>query len=150
MSNLTSYRAIPVLDQTGNKFHTHPAKFKWLYGGVGGSKSYSLCHHGILMSNWFPGNYGVMGRKVEHILKATLQREMIDLLEKYKMIEKIQKTEGLVTLKNGSKIKFLPMNLPITEYGSINAGWIIMDEASEIKEHIAKYFTSRLRLKYTL
>ena len=145
-NNEFDYEALPVLSD----YHTHPAKFKWLRGGVGGSKSYSLQHQALMMADWFPGSVEVLGRKVEHILEKTTMRETVELAHKYKIYKNLEKTKKILHLINGSIIMFYPMNLPITEYGSINANWIGLDEASEIPERIIKYMFTRLRRPTTI
>lgn len=138
------YKAIPVLED----FHRHSATYKWIYGGVGGSKSHTIIAHIILHSQWYPGSFILIGRKVEHTMKSTIQRETVAILKGHNMIAEARKTDGEYVLKNGSELKFMPMNLPVTEYGSINASLIVLDEASEIKEYIIKYMTTRLRRRF--
>lgn len=142
-NTLKEYVALPVLAD----YHTDPAMFKWIRGGVGGSKSYSLIHQCLNNTQWFRGSINIMGRKVEHILEKTLMRETIELCLKYGLADKsgILKTKKEIHLLNGSEIQFWALNLPITEFGSINANWIGIDEASEIPEHIIKYMFTRLR-----
>jgi len=149
-ADFSDYKPIPKLSD----FPTHPARFKWIYGGVGARKTTSLCYQALLLSTWFPGNYGVLGRRVEKFLRKTLVKKTIELCRKYDLVSNWskdwEKTSMLLTLRNRSQIQFYPMNLPVTEYGSEEVGFVMFDEASEIKELIIKYWVTRLRKTETI
>lgn len=136
------------------QFHAAPQMYKLYGGAMGGGKSRALCEEGLQLSLDYPGNFGVIARQTLPELKATtlitfFNETLPEGSVKHKaLVAKYNRTEGLLTLKNGSKILFTGLDNDNTDkIKSMNLGWFAIDEATEVSEDIFNMFCTRLRLK---
>ena len=114
-------------------------------GAFGAGKSISLCTKGLKLSIAYPKNYGMICRKVRATLKETTLKTWMEQVCPAQLIGDFNKTEGLVTLTNGSQVLFGGLDDPL-KLGSLNLGWVGIDEAIETNEEDWKMLEGRLRL----
>lgn len=126
-------------------FHRSPKKYKLWGGSMGSGKSAALCAEVIRLSLKYPGNLIYLARKTLKDLKKTTLTTFFEMLPP-KVISDYNKTDGLVTLKNGSQV--LLGDLEHTDkLKSLNLGAYAIDEASEASEDLFLMLNSRLRRK---
>jgi len=124
-------------------------------GAFGAGKSLILCEKGLFLSLKYPGNAGFIFRKVFQSLVYTTMRTFFEKVCPSGYIQSYNKNDHVVTLTNGSTITFLgldrvggtgmSLDLP-TKIGSIEAGWIGVDEGRELTEDDWVMLLGRLRL----
>lgn len=114
-------------------------------GAFGAGKSIALCIKGLKLSDEFPGNFGLIARKVRSTMPQTTIKTFFELVCPPERIADYNKAEGLVTLDNRSQILFLGLDDPL-KLGSLNLGWAGIDEAIETTEDDWKMVEGRLRL----
>ncbi len=114
-------------------------------GAFGAGKSVILCHKGLKLSLDYPGNFGLIARKVRATLSQTTLKTFLDRVCPGELIADYNKSEGLVALYNGSKILFGGLDDPL-KLGSLELGWAGIDEAIETAEDDWKMLEGRLRL----
>jgi len=114
-------------------------------GAFGAGKSVALCTKALRLSLDYPKNFGLICRKVRATLSQTTLRTFLELVCPRELIADFNKTEGLVTLTNGSQILFGGLDDPL-KLGSLNLGWCGIDEAIESNEEDWKMIEGRLRL----
>ena len=114
-------------------------------GAFGAGKSVALCTKGLKLSLDYPKNFGLICRKVRASLTQTTIKTFLDLVCPKEIITDYNKTEGLLTLKNGSQILFGGLDDPL-KLGSLNLGWCGIDEAIETTEDEWNWLGGRLRL----
>lgn len=114
-------------------------------GAFGAGKSIALCTKGLRLSLDYPNNYGLICRKVRATLGETTLKTFLELVCPRELITDYNKTEGIVTLTNGSQILFGGLDNPL-KLGSLNLGWCGIDEAIETGEEDWNMIEGRLRL----
>lgn len=114
-------------------------------GAFGAGKSIALCAKGLRLSLDHPNNFGLICRKVRATLSQTTLKTFLELVCPKELIADYNKTEGLITLTNGSQILFGGLDDPL-KLGSLNLGWCGIDEAIETNEEDWKMLEGRLRL----
>lgn len=121
---------------------THPELL--FSGAFGASKSRSGCEKGFFLSLKYPGNRGLITRKKYTDLRDTTQ----DTFFRYVVPEEHKKDwfkqEHKLVLKNGSEILFIGIDQP-TKIGSLEVGWIFIDEIIEFTEADYNMLLGRLR-----
>jgi len=132
-------------------FHSASEMYKLYGGAMGGGKSRALCEEVLALSLEYPNNFIVVARQTLPELKATTlltwQEEVIGN-GRAKLIRDYNKSEGLYTLKNGSRILFSGLDSDnIDKLKSMNLGAFAIDEATEVAEDIFLMFITRLRRK---
>ena len=127
-------------------FVASPASRVLFSGAFGAGKSIALCTKGLKLSQDYPGNFGLIGRKVRATLAQTTLKTFLDLVCPRELIADYNKSEGLITLTNGSQILFGGLDDPL-KLGSLNLGWAGIDEAIETDEEDWKMLEGRLRLR---
>ncbi|KKM21139.1 hypothetical protein LCGC14_1638450 [marine sediment metagenome] len=115
-------------------------------GAFGAGKTIVLCAKGLKLSQDYPGNFGLICRKVRATLAQTTLKTFFELVCPGELIRDYNKSEGLVTLHNGSQILFGGLDDPL-KLGSLNLGWVGVDEAIESEEDDWKMLEGRLRLR---
>jgi len=115
-------------------------------GAFGAGKSIALCTKGLKLSQDYPGNFGLVCRKVRATLAQTTLKTFLELVCPRELIADYNKTEGLVRLTNRSEILFGGLDDPL-KLGSLNLGWAGIDEAIETNEEDWKMIEGRLRLR---
>jgi len=113
-------------------------------GAFGAGKSVVLCAKGLQLSMTYPNNFGLICRKVRKTLAQTTLKTFLELVCPRELIQGYNKTDGLVTLQNGSEILFAGLDDPL-KLGSLNLGWAGIDEAIETEEDDWKMIEGRLR-----
>ena len=115
-------------------------------GAFGAGKTLVLCAKGLKLSQDYPGNFGLISRKVRATLAQTTLKTFMELVCPKELIADYNKSEGLVALYNGSQILFGGLDDPL-KLGSLNLGWVAVDEAIETDEEDWKMLEGRLRLR---
>ena len=115
-------------------------------GAFGAGKTVVLCAKALKLSQDYPGNFGLICRKVRATLGQTTLKTFLELVCPKELITDYNKSEGLVTLHNGSQILFGGLDDPL-KLGSLNLGWVAVDEAIETEEDDWKMLEGRLRLR---
>lgn len=133
------------INKTQNSFVNSVAPRVLFSGAFGAGKSVALCTKGLKLSLDYPGNFGLICRKVRATLTQTTLKTFLDLVCPRELIADYNKSEGLVTLTNGSQILFGGLDDPL-KLGSLNLGWCGIDEAIETNEEDWKMIEGRLRL----
>lgn len=124
-------------------FHSSPQKFKLFGGAMAGGKSFALCAELIMLSLENANNNVLLTRKSLKDLKRTTLITLFDLLPN-EAIASYNKTEGLITLVNGSQIILSDLQSR-EKLKSLNLGAFAIDEASETNEEMFLMLSSRLR-----
>src|SRR3972149_1811252 len=75
-------------------------------GAFGAGKTVVLCAKGLKLSLDYPKNFGLICRKVRASLTQTTLKTFLDRVCPKELIADYNKSEGLVTLTNGSQILF--------------------------------------------
>lgn len=114
-------------------------------GAFGAGKTIALCAKGLKLSLDYPKNYGLICRKVRATLGQTTLKTFLEKVCPRELIVDYNKTEGLVTLTNGSQILFGGLDDPL-KLGSLELGWAGIDEAIETNEDDWRMIEGRLRL----
>ncbi len=114
-------------------------------GAFGAGKSIALCTKGLKLSLDYPKNFGLICRKVRATLQQTTIKTFFDRVCPRELVADYNKSEGLVTLTNGSQILFGGLDDPL-KLGSLELGWAGIDEAIETTEDDWKMLEGRLRL----
>lgn len=146
-----SYRPMPKQ----NEFHGCPAKYRYFGGGVGNGKSSAGCVEGLTLALEYPGSVGMIARRTRPELKATTQHVFFNGgggdpnsgdFEgcPQELIRKWNKTEGKLTLINGSIIHFWPLDDP-DKLSNLNLGWFLIDQCEEVPEDMVLMLMGRLR-----
>ena len=132
----------------------NPSQYGFLYssanrllfsGAFGAGKTMALTAKGLKLSIDYPGNFGLICRKVRATLPQTTLKTFLDRVCPYEMIADFNKSEGLIKLVNGSQILFGGLDDPL-KLGSLELGWCGIDEAIETVEDDWKMLEGRLRL----
>jgi PBSX family phage terminase large subunit len=114
-------------------------------GAFGAGKTVALCAKGLKLSLDYPHNYGLICRKVRATLGQTTIKTFLERVCPQELIESYNKSEGLITLTNGSQILFGGLDDPL-KLGSLELGWAGIDEAIESVEDDWNMIEGRLRL----
>ncbi len=129
-----------------------PCKYTGYYGGVGNGKTTAGIVKGYLLSEGFPGNFGLIGRKTYTELRDTTQKEFLDLvrlrnggsLEPGPVLKQYIKGENILEFRNGSKVIFRYLD-EMEKILSLNLGWFYIDQAEEVGEDVWNHLQGRLR-----
>lgn len=114
-------------------------------GAFGAGKTVVLCAKGLKLSLDYPGNFGLIARKVRATLPQTTLKTFLEKVCPHELIADYNKSEGLINLVNGSSIFFCGLDDPL-KLGSLELGWAGIDEAIETVEDDWKMLEGRLRL----
>lgn len=116
-----------------------------LYSGAfGAGKSRIGCEKAYLLSAKYPNNRGLICRKKYTDLRDTTMDTWFRYVCPPEHIERYNKQEHKMVLKNGSEILFYGLDQP-TKVGSLEVGWIFMDEIIEFTEADYNMLLGRLR-----
>ena len=114
-------------------------------GAFGAGKTLTLCAKGLKLSTDHPGNFGYICRKTRRSLTHTTLRTWWEKVCPRELVESYNKTEGRLRLTNGSGIIFGGLDDPL-KLGSLELGWVAIDEAIETTEDDWNMLEGRLRL----
>jgi PBSX family phage terminase large subunit len=116
-----------------------------LYSGAfGAGKSRIGCEKGYYLSIKYPQNRGLIVRKTYTDLRDTTMDTWFRYVMPEEHLLQYYKQEHRVVLKNGSEILFHGLDSP-TKIGSLEVGWIFVDEAIEFSEEEWRMLLGRLR-----
>ena len=124
--------------------HESASKFKAYFGGFGSGKSRWLCYEIIFQLCAFPNNYFVVMRRTYNELDDTLYKDFMEYIEPLGIIEKHDRTNRNVILKNGSIAAFRSFDT-IGKIFSYNLGGFAIDQAEELPEEYFLALISRMR-----
>lgn len=117
-------------------------------GGFGSGKTAGLALKALWLSDTFPNNRGVVGRKVWEELKHTTLPTFFKWCrpEFYQPHGKRSDTEKYLRLNNGSEILWMHMENAETEnvIRGLEINWFFLDQAEEIDEQLFDLLLSRL------
>jgi len=128
--------------------HRSRSRYKLFGGAMGGGKTRWLCEEAKDLSMSYPGNRGVMCRW--HL--ADFKNSTLKTLEECfppEIIKSHNLAEHTITLINGSEIIYLGLSEAenVSKLKSMELGWFVIDEASEVPQETFLLFQSRLRRK---
>jgi phage terminase large subunit len=137
-----------------SEFHGLDHKYRLFDGGFGNGKTSAGCAEALALALEYPGCTGLVGRKTRPELKASTQYQFFNGGQggtstdwtgcPQELIKSFNKTEGLLTLVNGSRIHFWPLD-EVQKFTNINLGWFLIDQAEEVPEEIFQMLQGRLR-----
>ena len=138
-------------------FIENPARFKIFAGGFGSAKTITGAMASVLISLWYPKNFGLVGRSTYPELRDTTRRELLQLPiiwdgKEYPLVESplaksFNKAEGHLVFINGSEIVFRSLDDAFHKIKSLNLGWFWIDETTEVAEEVWMGLEGRLRRK---
>ncbi len=117
-------------------------------GAFGAGKTIALCAKALKLSLDYQGNFGYICRKVRATIGLSTLKTFTDLVCPRELISSYNKSEGLITLTNGSQLLFGGLDDPL-KLGSLGAGgvgFVAIDEAIETNEDDWQMLEGRLRL----
>jgi hypothetical protein len=135
---------------------TQRAVFKWgptpmlAAGGFGASKTYATCLKALWLSDVYPGNRGVIGRRVWDELKKTTMATFFKLCppEAWSHGGRRADSDKVLRLNNGSEILWLHLNQTDVDIKNVLRGleinWFLLDQAEEIEEEMFDILLGRL------
>ncbi len=116
-------------------------------GAFGAGKSVVLCAKALKLSLDYAGNFGYICRKTRASITLSTLKTFLDLVCPKELIKDYNKSEGLVTLTNGSQLLFggLDDYLKLGSLGAGGIGFAAIDEAIESIEDDWRMLEGRLR-----
>lgn len=115
-----------------------------IMGSAGSGKTIFACTKVILYALKYPNARIGVFRQTLPSLRETAWREIVELLEKYHIDYKENKSNGLVTLSNGSTISFTPVD-DEKKLRSLNLDFVYVEQAEEITEEAFIELDLRIR-----
>jgi PBSX family phage terminase large subunit len=134
------YPALPGQE----KFHASKAKKVCLAGGLGSGKTSALVLQGIMEMSAFKDNRVLLIRRYLTALKSSTLLEFKRLCPP-SMIKSWNQSEQVITFWNGSRLDAIGLDGDIDRVKSVNAGCILVEEASSITEEVYLMLCGRLR-----
>ena len=132
------------INKAQDDFVASPASRCLFSGAFGAGKTIALLAKGLKLSLDYPKNYGLVCRKVRATLGQTTLKTFLERVCPRELIVDYNKSEGLITLTNGSQLLFGGLDDPL-KLGSLELGWAGIDEAIETNEDDWKMVEGRLR-----
>ena len=136
------------INASQDKFVASAAGSVLFSGAFGAGKSIALCAKALKLAQDYPKNFGYICRKVRATIGLSTLKTFLDLVCPKELIKDYNKSEGLITLTNGSQLLFGGLDDPL-KLGSLGAGgigFVGIDEAIETNEDDWKMLEGRLRL----
>ena len=115
-----------------------------IMGSAGSGKTIFACTKVILYALEYPNARIGVFRQTLPSLRETAWREIIELLDKYNIEYKENKSNGLVTLSNGSTISFTPVD-DEKKLRSLNLDFVYIEQCEEITEEAFIELDLRIR-----
>jgi phage terminase large subunit len=124
-------------------FHQDPHKYKLYAGGYGSGKTTTAAAEflSLVLSN--PGGLSLVGAATLPQLEQTAQKELMAMIHK-KLIKDTNKQKNYITLVNGHRILFRPLDSE-GKARSLNLSFWWIEEASEVKFDYYVQLQTRLR-----
>ena len=136
-------------------FHKSTARYRCYAGGFGSGKTKCITVEALLLALEYPNNLGVICRWTYPELRDTTRRTFFENLgvtadsaAGHPLVKKWNKAENelvLRTEKGESTILFRALKDGFDKVKSLNLGFFVLDEASEIPEDIFRALQGRLR-----
>lgn len=117
-------------------------------GSFGAGKSRIGCEKGLFLSLKYPGNKGLIIRKTFASLRLTTMDTWTRYVCAPYLIQSFSMETHICKLTNGSEVLFIGLNDSPERIGSLEVGWIFIDEAIEFTED--DYVMLQGRLRYNL
>lgn len=145
---------LPVLNPKQREFIFSPKKYTGYYGGIRNGKSWAGCAKGLLLSDQFPGNVGVVARLTYQELIDTTQKDFLSFvkirnggnLQPGPYVKRfIEGPPATLFLQNGSEIRFRYADNPDSILGA-TLGWFYIDQAEFVPEKVYSALEGRLSL----
>lgn len=135
--------------ETQMRAHRSKARYKLFGGAMGGGKTRWLCEEAKDLSLRYPGNRGVMCRWHLSDFKNSTLKTLIECLPPGIYTHNL--AEHTITFFNGSEIIYMGMDEEsnVSKIKSMELGWFVIDEASEVPMETFLLFQSRLRRRLT-
>ena len=134
-------------------FFKSDAKYIYVQGGYGASKTMQACVKGILLALTIPGNRGVVIRETYPKLHDSTQRVFMEALERGKIPWKGRENRDgwyhRIILPNKSEVFFREAR-NLGRFLGPEYGWFLIDEALEVQKEVFKKLQGRLRLSQAL
>ncbi len=136
------------------EFIYSPKKYTGYYGGIRNGKSWAGCAKGMMLSDIFPGNVGVVARLTYQELIDTTQKDFLNFvkirnggtLQPGPYVKRfIEGPPATLTLQNGSEIRFRYADNPDAILGA-TLGWFYIDQAEFVPEKVYSALEGRLSL----
>jgi len=126
----------------------HPPTPLCCSGGFGAAKTWALCFKALWLSETFPGNRGLIARKVWEDLKNTTLSSFFKICrpEFYNNGGARSDSQKFLRLNNGSEILWAHLDDIETEnfIRGIEVNWVLLDQAEEISGEIFEMLMARL------
>jgi hypothetical protein len=128
-----------------------PEMFSAIAGGFGSGKTRAGITKGLILSAYFPGNRGIVGRYRGTDLEDTTKPVFFEVAPP-SWIRSYNKQANVVTLRNDSQIIFRHIHDPKatgntkTRRLGANLGWFFLDQMEELEIEHWNAMISRLRL----
>lgn len=120
-------------------------------GGFGSGKTFAGCWLGYFLADKYPRSVGLSCAKEYTLLKRTTIKQYFEILETLNKKSgkdfKYNKTDHVLTLKNGSEIWFMGVE-DSEKFKSMNLHWIQIEECSQISDSVFRDLLGRLRNTY--
>ena len=113
-------------------------------GSAGSGKTIFACTKVILYALQYPNARIGVFRQTLPSLRETSWREIVELLNKYHIEYKENKSNGLITLSNGSTISFTPVD-DEKKLRSLNLDFVYIEQCEEISEEAFIELDLRIR-----
>ena len=115
-----------------------------IMGSAGSGKTIFACTKVILYALKYPNARIGVFRQTLPSLRETAWREIVELLEKYHIDYKENKSNGVVKLSNGSTISFTPVD-DEKKLRSLNLDFVYIEQCEEISEEAFIELDLRIR-----
>ncbi len=136
------------INKPQDEFVASQASRSLFSGAFGAGKTLALCAKSLKLSLDHKGNFGYICRKVRATIGLSTLKTFLELVCPKELIASYNKSDGLITLTNGSQILFGGLDDPL-KLGSLGAGgigFVGIDEAIETTEDDWQMLEGRLRL----
>jgi len=120
------------------------SRFVLLRGGAGSSKSHSLAQFIIKKAFTESNKTFMIFRKTYPSLRITCMPLILELLNEYRLPFQYNKTESLITIPNGSTIRFSSVDDP-HKVKSANLNYVWLEEATELSFDVFEQLNLRMR-----
>ena len=136
------------------EFVFSPAKYAAYYGGIRNGKTWGGCYRGLILSQQFPGNFGLVGRLTYQELEDTTQKVFMEMVRTMNggtlnpgpFVKRwVTSPNPELTLYNDSVIVFRHLD-NFESILSMTLGWFYFDQAEFISEEVYNHAESRVNL----
>lgn len=135
------------------KFFFSQQPFAGFFGGINAGKTYVACAKGLLLTEAYPGNVGLVGRLTYPELRDSTRKTFLDLvkarnggtLEEGPLVKSFNKADNELLTQDGSLVLFRHLDEP-EKLLSVNLGWFFVDQGEEIPLETYLTLEGRLRL----